>query len=180
MKTIIVYLSVFLLISGCASQVKTEYDSSTDVSSYKRFTWVDPEIREIESPILDSELLTDRVRTSVKEVLANRGFVEVSEGADFFITYHTASREKLKSSPFSVGVGYGHYYGRWGHSVIFDGPDIRSYEEGVLILDIIDCSNDKLVWRSWDTSLVTQKNYSREAIRQSVEDILAKFPPLPK
>jgi len=179
MKSVALYLSIFLLFSGCASQVKMEYDASTDFSGYKHFTWVDPEIREIESPILDSELLTDRVKASVKEVLTQRGYIEASEGADFFITYHTASKEKLKSSHFSVGVGYGHYYGRWGQSVIFDGPDIRSYEEGVPILDIINSSNDKLVWRSWNTSLVTQKNYSPIAVKQSVEDILSAFPPSP-
>ena len=176
MKMIVCCLAL-LLLSGCAAQVRTEYDIGTDFSEYKRFTWVTPEVREIEDPILDSELLTDRVRTSVRAVLARRGFTEAEEGADFFITYHTASKEKLRSSPFSVGIGYGRHYGRWGHSVLFDGPDIRSYEEGVLILDIINCSQNKLVWRGWDTSLVNQRNYSAAAVRQAVEQILAEFPP---
>lgn len=171
------YFLALLILSGCASPVRMEYDTDTDFSGYKRFTWVAPEIRKIESPILDSELLTDRVRSAVKEVLTRQGFTEVEENANFFITYHTASKEKLRSSPFSIGIGYGGHHGRWGHSVIFDGPDVRSYEEGVLILDIINCSESKLVWRSWDKSLVTQKNYSEAAVRQAVEEMLSEFPP---
>ncbi|TQV70195.1 DUF4136 domain-containing protein [Exilibacterium tricleocarpae] len=181
MKILICCLTMLVMLSGCASQVRTEYDAATDFGPYKRFTWVAPEVREIDDPILDSELLTDRVRAAVTAVLTERGFAEVAAGAepgaDFFITYHTASKEKLRSSPFSVGIGYGHYYGRWGHSVLFDGPDIRSYEEGVLILDVINCSQNKLVWRGWDTSLVNQRNYSVTAVREAVEQILAEFPP---
>lgn len=172
---LMVMLLASVVLAGCAPQIHTEYDEKADFSNYKTFTWAPPVIKKVENPILDSELLTERVYKAVKEELTRRGYTEVEKDADFNITYHTASKEKLRSSPFSIGIGYGHYYGRWGHSVIFDGPDMRSEEEGVLILDIM--TNNKLVWRGWDTSLVSQKNYSQKAINQAVEKILAKFPP---
>jgi len=175
-RTIIVALGLMLL-AACASQLNMEYDTETDFSGYKHFTWVAPEIRPIANPILDSELLNDRVRNAVREVLSAKGFVEAENCTDFYITYHTASKERLGASPFSVGVGYGYNYRRWRHSALFDGPGVRSYEEGVLILDIISCGTKKLVWRSWDESLVNQRNYSKKAVRRAVEEILAKFPP---
>ncbi|MEJ2417979.1 MAG: DUF4136 domain-containing protein [Exilibacterium sp.] len=174
-KVLATFLAGFIL-AGCAPQIRTEYDKTNDFSRLKTFTWEPPETKKVQNPILDSELMTDRVYTAVKDVLTRRGYKEVDQGADFIVTYHTASKEKLRSSPFSIGIGYGHY-GRWNHSVIFDGPDIRSEEEGVLILDVICCTSNKLVWRGWDTSLVSQQNYSETAVRKSVEQILAKFPP---
>ena len=170
-------LATLLFLGGCATGVRTEFDEQADFDRYRTFSWLAPEVRGVDDPILDSQLLNKRVKRAVVAALQQRDYEAVDNNPDCLVTYHTASKEKLRSSAYRVGIGYGPHYGYWGQHVLFDGPDIRSYEEGVLIVDIIDAQSDTLIWRGWDSSLLTQRNFAEQAIRESVEKILAKFPP---
>lgn len=172
-------LCVFLcLLTACGANIKTEFDQNTDFSDYHRFSWIAPERTEVSDPILDSQLLSERVHRAVTQVLGDKGYQRVSDAPDFLITYHTASKSKLRTSPFSVSFGYSRFYSPWEHSVIFNDPQMESYEEGILMLDVTDAHTNRLIWRGWDRSILTQENFSDEAIMSSVTDILARFPPM--
>lgn len=169
-----------VLVAGCAQNVRTEYDRTTDFQSLETFAWRAPEDRQVENPILDSDLLDRRVKSAVTETLTSRGYREVApEKADFVVTYHTAKEEKLRErSGFSFAFGVGYHYGP--HStIIHTGPGTRSYSEGALILDIAipEEDGDRLVWRSWREARLTQAAFSEKSVRAMVRGILERFPP---
>lgn len=176
MKKALTY-GMMVLLYACASPVKTEYDPQVDFSQYETFSWVTPDIPVVKDPIIDSQLLARRLETAVINALKHRGYIQTTEAPDMQVTYHIAHKSVLRSSPFSLGLGYGHFNGPWGHSVFLDTDEIESYEKGILIIDILDARTNKLIWRGWDSQVLNQENFSQPALRNSVEKILERFPP---
>lgn len=169
-----------LALAGCAHQVRTEYDRSAEFDNLETFAWRAPEDREVDDPILDSDLLDRRVEKTVTETLAGRGYRQVPPAeADFVVTYHTAKEEKLRErSGFSFAFGTGYHVGR--HSaIVHTGPGGESYSEGALIIDVLipEESGDRLIWRSWREALLSQEAFSEESVRAMVRGILDRFPP---
>jgi hypothetical protein len=76
----------------------------------------------------------------------------------------------------TVPVGYG--WGWWG----FAGTEtyVDQYEQGTLILDVIDAGSNKLIWRGSAAARVVDDKTPEERTRrvnEAVEKILERFPP---
>ncbi|MGD8378692.1 MAG: DUF4136 domain-containing protein [Gammaproteobacteria bacterium] len=176
-------VSLFLLLAllaACAPRVMTEHDPQARFGNYRQFAWQVPtEDKKVSNPVLDSQLLAERMQRLVSEILNGRGFREVArDKADFLVTYHTASRQQFRSS--NVGVSVGVFSG-WPHgygTVFVDNPnDIRSYDQGVLMIDISDAASGKLVWRGWSYVPATQDQFRGDELYELVNRILSRFPP---
>jgi len=79
-----------------------------------------------------------------------------------------------------VGIGWGG--GRRFGGIGFDsGRQISAYDEGLLVIDLIDAS--ALLWRGTGTARADQHATPEEitkGIYDTVDKILAQFPPLPR
>lgn len=169
-------LGAALLGSACGPNIQVETDPSANLRDYDSFSWVAPEQQDVQDPILDSELLSKKVERAVQDTLSSRGFDSKEANPDFYVTYHTASKEKLRSSGFNIGIGYSRFDPRRGYAAVFGPPDVESYEEAILIIDVIDAESDTLVWRGWETGRLSRERFSDEAVAEAVEDILSRFP----
>lgn len=172
-------------LAACAVQrVATDYDSAASFDRLESFAWLEPAFDEVQDPVLDSALLGRKVQRAAMNELVGRGYVAVRSDADpdFFITYHTTSRERIRDSGgMSLGIGIGGGYRRSHHS-IFVGDHfgrVESYQEGTLILDIIDARTRDLIWRGWMRGSMHPSRYTDAAVDAAVREILAKFPPGP-
>ena len=177
---------VAVTLAACAgTRVATDHDPGADFARYDTFAWLEPDHEKIEDPVLDSGLLTRKVEHAVATTLLQRGYArtDTAAAADFLVTYHTASRERLRDrGGVSLGIGFGHGWHRGYRGSVFFGdhmyfPRIESYQEGALIIDVLDARSRELVWRGWIRSPVTAKNYADEAIAAAVREILDQFPP---
>lgn len=170
-----------LALTACAPWVKTEFDPRADFSALKTFAWAAPQRQSVENPILDSELLDSKVQAAVTTALRARGFVPgPPENADFIVTYHAARDLETRPASWSMGVGFGTPW--WGYSYPWQNTIIVSrapeyYEEGVLIIDILDAANGGLLWRGWRGRPLSQRHFTPEAVQATVTEILAEFPP---
>ena len=167
-----------VLLAGCAPRIYVEQDSQANLSQLRSFAWLEPEHeKEVENPILDSGLLGKRTRRAVIATLTGYGYQEVdAEEADFHVTYHVSSQERYynRGPRFGFGVSTGGYYG--GSSVrVGTTYYSHNYEEGSLIIDIIERDSGELVWRGWQNKNVYQEAYSEAAVLESVKLILEKF-----
>ena len=168
-----------LSLAACAPRILVEHDSNASFSGFHRFAWVTPPSGPVKNPIIDSQILEQRIQGAVIATLKTRGYIEISpkDNPDFLVTYHTSTREVQDTgSSFSVGIVDAFPYSVAGVIVPVGGTS-RSHEEGTLMLDVIDGKSKRLVWRGWTTGWVTQQNYSEQAVDQAVQEILAKFPP---
>lgn len=183
-KSIVVVTTALSLAACAGSRVATDYDPNASFAPLETFAWLEPVRDEVEDPLLDSPLLNRKVERAVADALLARGYsrVDAPADADFLVTYHTASRERLRDrGGFSIGLGFGHGW-HHGHSAMFLGPQhyfprIEGYQEGTLMIDVLDARSRDLLWRGWIRNTVDPSNYSDEAVDAAVREILDRFPP---
>ncbi|MCP1728448.1 hypothetical protein J2T60_002448 [Natronospira proteinivora] len=174
-----------MLLTACAGTGPVEYDQSVDFERYQTFAWANPDRRQVKDPVLDSELLDRRMANAIRQTLTAKGLEEVAaEDADLLVTYHTISRERLSNPHVRVHLSYGPgypYYPHWHARRHHPGPiyyhDQRSYQEGTLIIDVVDRQQNELVWRGWRAGEVRPSRFRDDQLRQQVDRILHHFPP---
>jgi Domain of unknown function (DUF4136) len=183
--TLVRYICIVLLaasciaFAGCAPRVLVEQDSSAQFSGLHSFIWANPPVGKVRDPILDSQILEQRVQRAVVADLLSRGYIQTTteNKPDFTVTYHIIGKQQLQSSGPSFSFGFfGAYPNGFGSVAVPVDNGLETREQGTLILDIIDNHTKQLVWRGWISDWVNQDNYSEKAISQAVKAILDKFP----
>jgi len=168
-------------LAGCATTPRHEFDQQANFTELRTFSWLEPEYGDsdvsVSHPVLDSPLLGRRVKRALIGALQERGYQQVDENPDFFVTYHTAEAEQERRSGSYVQLGYGRGVSPFfGTGILLDMTP-RSFQEGTLIVDVVNARSDELVWRGWKDSVLTQRNFDQERIDEAVRFILSAFPP---
>ena len=182
LPAISVAIATALTQAGCAVAVRTDFDRDADFSSYETFDWLEPRQRatsaaqsDSQDPFSSNSLLDKRLRAAVERVLDVRGFRKtVGEDSDFRLNYHVIFNDKLVASGTNFGYHNRYHYG--GFSTGFN-LSVRQYKEGTIIVDVVDRTEDQLVWRGWAVSRNNDGNYDEAEISYAVEKILERFPP---
>jgi hypothetical protein len=125
------------------------------------------------------------LRSSLRENLAARSIREVTMGEkpDLAVVPHAQLQQKYSVQQYTqwgYGPGvwpyYGGYYGVWAGAP-YTYSTINSYTEGTLILDFVDTSKQKLVFRGTGTGTVSSNPESNaDKIREAVKKIVEKLP----
>jgi hypothetical protein len=169
--------------SGCATTARSDYDHEVSFAYYHTFDWLAPPVRasqdevrtEPNEPFAFNSLLDKRIRAAVDKNLEARGFEYVEGGhSDFRLNYHVTFRDKIVGS--GTDFGYAGRYYRGGFSSDFNWS-VRQYQEGTVIIDVIDRARDQLVWRGWMTRRSMDRNYDQSEIDDAVRKIMMRFPP---
>jgi hypothetical protein len=171
-------LSIFC---GCSTvSVTTDYDHSAPFGNYRTYAVEPPANVPPLPPTADSAL-----RSSLQQNLSARGIREVTlaEKPDLAVVPHGRRQQKYSVQQYTqwgYGAGmwpyYGGYYGVWAGAP-YTYTTIDSYTEGTLILDFVDTSKQKLVFRGIGTGTVTSNPESNaDKIREAVQKIVEKFP----
>jgi hypothetical protein len=158
--------------------VKTDYDPSADFSNARSYAWFD-ERSGVQGDRPDvSSLLDRRVRSSVDAELGQKGIEKVDrDAAKVLVSYHLGVESKLDVNTMNTGYGYG----RYGHySGVGTTTTVTEYQEGTLLIDVIDPASKELIWRGsgqarvrdWGTPEDREKRIS-----EAVHEILESFPP---
>lgn len=162
-----------LVLSGCASmRVNSYLERGIDFSKYRTYAWAPVERFSTGDPRLDNNnFFQDRLRAGVEARLAARGFRK-SDGAapDVVVHYHASVSQQIDLNaldPMYANCDRGSC-----------GPSV--YEAGTLVLDLVDGSTSRLVWRGWaETSMenvIDNQRFLEETIDQAVTRILARLP----
>lgn len=174
------------LLSACSSyRVNSDYDKAIDFSKYSTYTWIpapDP-TQEGATPENDG-LVRRRIERAVNRVMTSKGLRQVDNAADanLLLNEHISVDKKLRVNTTNYGYGYGRwgYYG--GAGPYNTTTHVDQYEEGTLMIDLIDASTKELVWRGSATTRLKELKTpeEREAqINKAVNAILEKYPPPP-
>jgi uncharacterized protein DUF4136 len=177
-----IVLSIFtfiLLFSSCGSSlvVKTDYDKETNFTSFKTFSFADMNMDRTNI----SELNENRLIKAVKNEMTKKGFTQV-ENADLEIHMHAVVENKWSATAHTDYYGSTYpYYRRglgWGTTYGTTSVDVNEYQEGTLIIDLVDTEAKKLVWQGVGTAILKNKPKDvDERINKAVTKILAGFPP---
>lgn len=171
------FLLAAALLTGCESLPRTEYVRDFDFRQYRTFMWVPHDEHEIQDPILDSDITHARIKKAATTSLLGMGFSADHASPDFLVTFHTPTKQRFRSVGYSAGLGYPYYDRFWRHYIHYATPEVESFEQAAIVIDIIDRRGDRLLWRGWDMTRLTQDNFSEDRISERVGRILSVFPP---
>jgi hypothetical protein len=163
-------LFALLLLAGCSPiTVHHDYDPNEDFSTLRRWAFASSPTPATGSNSQVSGLTYDRIRRAIEDQLTLKGYQKLDSNPDFLVRTHAGAGQKLEVEP---GYGYG-----WGY-----GNQVQAVDEGTLVIDILSVKEKRLVWRgtgsgALDPNLDPEQRDAR--IRETVQKILADFPPKP-
>jgi Domain of unknown function (DUF4136) len=171
-------LVAIALAAGCATvAVANDYDRTTDFSRYHTFSFAGGRV--ILNGLSDdgNTLVKDRVRTAIIGALQAKGLVESATTSDLVVGYLAGARTRTEIEgmpPYAPEVGPYWYGGWWGPG--YAEWWTRTYEEGTLVIDLVDAKTHHLVWRAYARTEVGSP-VSEQKVRDAVEKSFRAYPP---
>ena len=164
---------VAAFLGGCSTiQVTTEYDRSARFDGLSSYAWAPQSETERTDPLLIGTPLDSRIRTAVDVELAKRGYRPVAGGTpDFLVAYHAALARKIDLSSMRRGAG---------RRVGYADPMTRTYDEGTLLIDVLEPGSQRLLWRGVgraEVHRISDPAKREQRLREAVAKILERFPP---
>jgi hypothetical protein len=157
------------LTAACSSVSTTnDYDQSYDFSKLHNYAWAEIAGQKQQA----DQLAIQRVMTSTDQILASKGFAKTAPGqASFLVALQTGTQEQHEYTTYGTGG--------WRFAGMTTTTE-QTYDEGTLVLDILDAQKKQLIWRGsangvLDPGASVQKK--TENVQEAVSKILADFPP---
>ncbi|MCH7963815.1 MAG: DUF4136 domain-containing protein [Bacteroidetes bacterium] len=182
----ILILSVITLsLIGCSSvKYTTDFDPTQDFGKYKTYRFANPSEVDPDDYLTQYPLIKKRVLAAIKEDFEAKGFQLTEEGDPDFVVLLTAGSKERMQVTTTGGYGYGGWYGGYrGYGGYGYGGStyVSYYEEGSLVIDIIDWQEKELSFRGVATGTLSKSEKTPEEsqadIDELVTNILSKFPP---
>jgi hypothetical protein len=162
MKRMLLVLSAAVICTGCSQMsVYEDYDRDADFAAYQTYRWIERDKADGVIPLYDK-----RIRTRVDQELAVKGFREVDDGeVDLIVSYEAVMQERIQ-------VRTADYY--WPGYY----PEVDRYQQGTLIIDLVDPSLNQLVWRGIATGVFDENpQKADEQLAKAITKILKRYPP---
>lgn len=177
---------LFLGIGGCAV---TDIDRSVDFTQYRSFAWGKSSVK-VKNPAHDSDLIDKKIKLTIENELEKRGIRYDETNPDFRIRYQTYTEKEQRTrgnryfgfNPFFHPFYYpfdGYRYG-WGVPYWGGQPEVYTYTEGTLIVDVIDARTNEQVWRGMVSGNVDNISALQKQLEKGIRAILKKYPVTPQ
>jgi len=170
--------TAILMACGSSIEVHHDWDQRADFNSYRTFAWLDQPVDKASGDARvatqSNDLLDQRVKRAVNSELVSKGLVVNSDSPDLVVVYHTGLQDKVNVTDWGYTYG-GRYWGYGGRDI-----DVYSYQQGTLIVDLIDFNRKELVWRgSAQKALDTNPSPEQidKTIQEAVKRIFSRYPP---
>ena len=179
--TFVLLAALALAPAAYAAKPNIQWNKDYDFSHIKTFAWQEPTAPSLaQSNPFMHKFLEDQIELRLTEA----GLMKAAAGAapDVLVTYHGSVMNQVQLQSDSFGYGFGGYggagWGMYGYGAA--GPvstttRVVNYQEGTLVVDIVDPIKKELVWRGSTTPILisdsndkTEKNISK-ALDQMVK-----------
>lgn len=180
MKTILFATALAIALVGCTT-VKVN-QSSANLAKYKSYAFMDPDIKAGKNPLYYNDIATQNVEAVVDNALLNKGLQKDESDPDMLVGYHFFVEQKTRTvtDPPMYGPYMG--WGRWGWRGWAPGywgwgrTRTETYQDGTLVVDMVDARSKKLVWRGSIENAVSSPSNITERLPKEVDKILEKYP----
>lgn len=166
------------LLASCQTpiQVGADFRRNFRFSSVQTYAWLPDPPGHAGDPVLHNDLIDERVRGAVDRKLQEMGYRRVAEKADIYVTYYLGLETQVNARMVSSTYHYaGGFLDR--HST---NRAISQYERGTLLIDLLEPTTRRLVWRGTASARVRRQTDPAERDRKiddAVDKTLAQFPP---
>ncbi|MDO6442669.1 MULTISPECIES: DUF4136 domain-containing protein [unclassified Marinobacter] len=164
---------VTIAMTGCASNVVTDYNSTAAFSDYSSWAFA-PSAGDSSFISLDGS----RVQGAIERELSLKSLSKVEESeADLLVSWRIVEEERLEQSGVGLGIGFGTGNFGWGLSA---PPPVREVKEGKLVVELASSSSKEVVWRAASRRYLNEDQSPEKRgklIDEVVEEMFTKYPP---
>ena len=173
---LILAFGVLLLTPSCDDiQTGIAFDRSVDFSSFGTYAWVGRKDPEINAQLHSSAI------NAIRAELAATGLATADLSPDLYVTYFANQDEQVRVNIRQRGYTYGtDWYWAGGLPLTLGGSttEIRTFEEGSLVVDIYSAKSKQLVWRGVASATVSaQREKNLSLVKKAVTKLFKQFPP---
>ena len=177
------FFLVFLTVSGCAPmEIKVDYNKQINFDIYRTYKWIANEQLDIVDLNIDKQVLDKLVTNTGNKQLDQKGFSIDNESPDFLVSYYLVIGTKT-----DVYIAE-NYYSNIPYKVPATTSSTRdyqrirenTYEQGILIIDIVDQVTNERIWRGYAQSrlgIYKDPEKRENRVTSAVNKILSNFPP---
>src|SRR5689334_12376231 len=163
-KRTLVIMITAALAAGCATlTVSSHIERNIKFTYYLTYDWGPPDILPVGDPRLDNNpFFRDYVQGTIEKKMDAKGYERAFTGTpDLLIHYHASVNQKLEV--YEVDHRYGYCYGNCE-------PQISNYEEGTLLVDVVDARTSKVVWRGWSQDVMNGVIDNQDRLEKQVDE----------
>ncbi|MGD8697149.1 MAG: DUF4136 domain-containing protein, partial [Gammaproteobacteria bacterium] len=163
-----------LVLTGCAApqpQVRSNFDKTADFRSYRTYNIMGSAGRKADGY---ESLVGQALRTAVEQEMESRGYVKAAD-PDLLVNFSVTVQKVQQVSQVPTAGPPAPYYYRGGYYRTWPAYSyetwVREYDEGTLLIDIVDSKRQQLVWEAAGTGRL--KKDLTENIDQRARDAVA-------
>jgi hypothetical protein len=178
-KTFVAVTAMASLLAGCAPVLKTgsHVERGARFTHYRTWEWAPAQPAPTGDARLDSNpMFVESLRAAVEHQLARQGYVRTALAGppDLSVRYHVAF-----SKTFEVTGGAPATGSCSGNCE----PEAYAYEQGTLVVDLVDVRTSTLAWRGWSRDnmdgVIDKQNSMDDAIVRIVAAMFEHLPSAP-
>jgi hypothetical protein len=159
-----------LALTGCATMKGSSHvERGAEFTRYRTWAWVTAEAQPTGDPRLDNNsFFQDRLRAAVDHEMTRKGYVRSSLAGppDLLVHYHVTF-----SKTYEVAGGEG----LSGSCSTNCEPEAYAYEQGTMVVDVVDSLTEKTVWRGWVWDNMEGVIDRQEMMEHEVDAAIAKI-----
>ena len=161
-------LTLLVAAFGLAQTVKYQVDNTANFAKYHTYQWV-----EIPGGLHPDQITSNNIIAAFDTTLASKGFTKSTGGqADLYVGYQVAVDQE-KQLNFYGGPG-------WRLGAGMGQATTSTINNGELVFDVYDPTNQALIWRGVAAKAVTLSNNpqkNQQQLQKAVTKLLQNFPP---
>jgi hypothetical protein len=171
-----------LAIAACSGvKYSSDFDPTADFSDYRAYAWAERTPTGDDDPRVYNDIVKRQVQYAVDQALAAKGYQKVTSNAHFYVGWHGAIDGRMSTTTINDHYGYGRGWYGPTMGVSTSRTYVNEWDEGTLLVDIIDATSDQLVWRGSAQAEVNKSSRGSEEDQRRLNEIVAKmleqFPP---
>ena len=169
MRRLFPVLMFTIAFAGCAVMtVSSHIERNVNFAEYVTYDWGPPDNLPVGDPRLDNNpFFRDYVQGAIEKKLEVKGYVRAVTGEpDLLVHYHASVNQKL--DVYDVDYRYGYCYGDCEARV-------TDYEEGTLVVDVVDRKTSKVVWRGWAQNTMNGVIDNQDRLEKQVDEGVTKM-----
>jgi hypothetical protein len=173
------FLGFALSAIGCSSSITINHDFDPDANfaAFKTYAWIAQPatvMGDAQAAQQVNTLLDKRIKSAVDAQLAKEGLSVDVDNPDLLLAYHTGVQNKVDVTDW--GYSYSPYYYGYPRRDI----TVYQYQQGTLIVDIIQTSDKELVWRGSAQATLSDNptpEKTERRINEAIGKMFQRYPP---
>lgn len=169
-------IGLALAASAChrTIDVRTVAAPNAQFAGRRTFRILDPQYRgsvalASNDPMLVNSITNQAVRDEIRRAFESRGYVYSPDRADLDVAYYALAKPVTDIRTFNYGYDWRGFPRQY--------VDVVQYEQGTVIIDVIDPATHQLIWRGQGSAPVDQDPSRYIAVlRKAVDKVVEKFP----